>query len=88
MDLIRQIPLEKLWLVHVDDGPNLPPPTLTDPDRVYPGLGVMPLPSYFEVLRELGYDGPISIELFNQEYYKRPIDEITQAAYDSLQPYL
>ena len=33
---IRQIPLEKLWLVHVDDTPARPRETLRDPDRVYP----------------------------------------------------
>lgn len=85
---IRQIPLEKLWLVHVDDAPDIDPPTLKDPDRVYPGRGVMPLPAYFEVLNRLGYRGPVSVELFNQEYYRQPIDTIAHSAFESLQPYL
>ncbi len=88
LDAIRAIPNDRLWLVHVDDAPALPPADLKDPDRVYPGLGEMPLPTYFEILREKKYSGPLSVELFNQSYYQQPIDEITQQAYRSLQPYL
>jgi 2-keto-myo-inositol isomerase len=88
LEEIRRIPLDRLWLVHVDDAPDLPRETLQDPDRVYPGDGAMPLPSYFQVLREMGYNGPISVELFNQEYYQQPIDEIARNAYQSLLPYL
>jgi 2-keto-myo-inositol isomerase len=61
---------------------------LRDPDRVYPGAGELPLPTYFQILQERGYAGPVSVELFNQEYYKQPIDEITRNAYRSLMSYL
>jgi 2-keto-myo-inositol isomerase len=84
LETIRRIPPDKLWLVHVDDAPDLPRETLRDPDRVYPGKGALPLPQYFATLRELGYIGPISVELFNQDYYQQPIDEITRNAYQSL----
>jgi 2-keto-myo-inositol isomerase len=87
LDAIRRIPPEKLWLVHVDDAPALPPEELKDPDRVYPGAGAMPLPTYFAILRDLGYQGPVSVELFNRDYYERPIEEITLNAYRSLQHY-
>jgi 2-keto-myo-inositol isomerase len=88
LEAIRQIPLDRLWLVHVDDAPDLPPETLKDPDRVYPGQGALPLSTYFQILRELNYDGPVSVELFNQEYYQQPIDTIARNAYRSLRPYL
>ncbi|RIK34100.1 MAG: hypothetical protein DCC55_33735 [Chloroflexi bacterium] len=86
--VIRSIPPDKLWLVHVDDAPDLPRETLRDPDRVYPGAGALPLYTYFEILRELGYHGPVSVELFNTGYYQLPIDEIADNAYQSLLPYL
>jgi 2-keto-myo-inositol isomerase len=88
LDAIRRIPLDKLWLVHVDDAPDLPRTTLRDPDRVYPGAGALPLPTYFQILRDLGYHGPVSVELFNQSYYQQPIDVITANAYHTLLPYL
>ena len=59
-----------------------------DPDRVYPGLGALPLPAFFATLDELGYDGPVSVELFNSSYYELPIDENVANAYAALQPYL
>lgn len=88
LEEIRRIPPDKLWLVHVDDAPDLPPETLKDADRVYPGLGALPLPSYFAVLAEMGYQGPVSVELFNQQYYQQPVEEIARMAYTSLTPYL
>lgn len=88
LDAIRAIPNDRLWLVHVDDAPALPVADLKDADRVYPGLGELPLPTYFEILRQKKYTGPVSVELFNQSYYQQPIDEIAQQAYRSLQPYL
>jgi 2-keto-myo-inositol isomerase len=88
LEAIRRIPLDKLWLVHVDDAPDLPRETLRDPDRVYPGAGALPLPTYFQILRELGYRGPVSVELFNQSYYQQPIDEITANAYRTLAAYM
>jgi 2-keto-myo-inositol isomerase len=88
LDAIRAIPNDRLWLVHVDDAPAKAPAELSDPDRVYLGLGEMPLATYFAILREKGYNGPLSVELFNKSYYERPIDEITRNAYRSLQPYL
>ena len=88
LEAIRRIPLDKLWLVHVDDAPDLPPETLTDPDRLYPGTGVMPLADYFQILRDLDYGGAVSVELFNPNYYRQPIDDIARNAYRSLQPFL
>ena len=88
LDAIRQIPPDKLWLVHADDAPDLPRETLRDVDRVYPGQGILPLQAYFAVLNDLGYDGPVSVELFNPSYYELPIDENVASAYAALKPYL
>lgn len=88
LEEIRAIPLEKLWLVHVDDAPNLPREEMKDPDRVYPGAGSLPLSDYFQILREKHYTGPVSVELFNQTYYQQPIEEIARQAYWSIIPFL
>ncbi len=88
LEAIRRIPEDKLWLVHVDDTPALPREQLRDPDRVYPGAGDLPLADYFQLLRERNFSGPVSVELFNQEYYEQPIDEITRNAYQGLAAFL
>ena len=44
---------------------------MTDGDRVYPGDGVAPLADILRTLREIGFDGYLSIELFNPTYWKQ-----------------
>ena len=43
----------------------------TDPDRVMPGDGQIDLKGEIEVLREIGYDGSVSLELFNADWWRR-----------------
>jgi 2-keto-myo-inositol isomerase len=63
---------------HINDYPAEPAPAaITDAHRVYPGDGVAPLKAVFTTLRDIGYRGPISLELFNPEYYKQ--DALTVA---------
>lgn len=63
---------------HLNDYPASPPPaTITDADRVYPGDGIAPLTQIFQILREIGYEGVLSIELFNHDYWKQ--DALTVA---------
>jgi 2-keto-myo-inositol isomerase len=85
---IRRIPRERLYLVHADDAPDRDPATLTDADRVWPGEGAMPLDDYFGILRDLRYDGPVSVEVFNRVYWQMDPGTIAQEAFESLEEYL
>jgi sugar phosphate isomerase/epimerase len=40
------------------------------------------------LLHDLGYSGPVSVELFNETYYRQSVGEIAAEAYRTLQPYL
>jgi 2-keto-myo-inositol isomerase len=62
---------------HLNDYPGLPQATITDADRVYPGDGIAPLTDLFKLLHEMGYEGSLSVELFNKEYWKQ--DALTVA---------
>lgn len=64
-------PRGKLFVVHVNDCENLPREKLTDKNRLYCGLGVIPLVEILDKLKRLGYDGYLSVELFRDEYWKR-----------------
>jgi sugar phosphate isomerase/epimerase len=57
-------------LFHINDYPNIPRETITDADRVFPGDGVAPLTPLFRTLRDIGFEGVLSLELFNKEYYQ------------------
>ncbi len=60
-----------IQVFHVNDYPNLPRAELTDAARVYPGDGVAPLGEVFRTLRDIGFTGYLSLELFNRDYWKQ-----------------
>jgi 2-keto-myo-inositol isomerase len=53
---------------------------LTDAHRLLPGLGVLPLKEIIEALRQIGYDGVASVEIFRPEYWERDPFELALAA--------
>lgn len=60
----------RLGLVHVNDYPAQPArDTITDADRVYPGDGIAPWEQIVTHLRQLKYQGMLSLELFNPKYW-------------------
>ncbi|MGQ9525869.1 MAG: sugar phosphate isomerase/epimerase family protein [Armatimonadota bacterium] len=81
---IRSIPVEKLLIVHVNDCEDRPRAELNDGHRLYLGKGVIPLVDIFRILRAKGYRGALSVEIFRQEYWSRPVDEIAREAKKSL----
>jgi sugar phosphate isomerase/epimerase len=57
---------------HVNDYPDAPPrQEITDAHRVYPGDGVAPLGVIFRTLRDSGFRGMLSLELFNRDYWQQ-----------------
>ncbi len=66
---LRMLGPDALKVFHVNDFPALPPESLTDADRVYPGDGVAPLHPLLRDLRDIGFTGFLSLELFNPSYY-------------------
>ncbi|MGD2175168.1 MAG: sugar phosphate isomerase/epimerase family protein [Candidatus Brocadiaceae bacterium] len=75
---LRLLGPRTLGLVHVNDFPADPSRSrITDAGRVYPGDGVAPLPRILGYLREIGFRGTLSLELFNQSYWEQ--DALTVA---------
>lgn len=74
---LRALQGDVLPLFHVNDYPSIPPETIKDADRVYPGDGIAPLKTLLRDLRSIGFHGVLSLELFNAEYYKQ--DPLTVA---------
>jgi 2-keto-myo-inositol isomerase len=66
---IGKIDAEQIFIVHINDAENLPRESLTDANRLYPGLGILPLHGYLNALREIGYEGFVSVEIFRAEYW-------------------
>lgn len=57
---------------HMNDYPADPPrETINDSHRVYPGDGVAPLKMILQTMIANGFRGVLSLELFNNDYYKQ-----------------
>lgn len=60
-----------MQVFHMNDYPDLKRDKINDKDRVYPGDGVAPLAKIIQHLHAAGFQGVLSLELFNPEYYKQ-----------------
>lgn len=59
-------------IVHVNDYPaGIPPATISEPDRIYPGDGIAPLRQFLQTIKNPGKPVIISLEVFNQHYYQQ-----------------
>jgi 2-keto-myo-inositol isomerase len=70
---------QRMFCFHVNDYPANPPhATIADKDRVYPGDGVAPLGEIFRTLRDIGFRGALSLELFNPTYWSQDAAEVVK----------
>lgn len=75
---LRMINGAAIHVFHMNDYPDDPPrETISDAHRVYPGDGVAPLSKILRDVYETGFRGMLSLELFNQDYWKQ--DALTVA---------
>lgn len=74
---------KSIGIFHVNDYPkDKDSKTIKDADRVYPGDGIAPLTAVFQTLNAIGYQGMVSLELFNPEYYKQDAFTVLKTGYD------
>ena len=67
---IAALPAEKIALVQVADAPALTmdPLSLSRHYRCYPGQGDYPIVDYLDAVTRSGYRGPLSLEIFNDQF--------------------
>ena len=91
LDDLRAIPIERIVHYHIDDAPAAPgrPATKqTDADRVMPGEGVIDLKAELSLLRGRGYDGAISLELFNEKLWAMDPSEVLRRGIERMRELL
>ncbi len=82
---LRQINGASLHVMHLNDYPQAADPsTLNDGNRIYPGDGVAPLRQILRDLRDNGFRGYLSLELFNREYWTRSADDNLKTAMEKI----
>jgi sugar phosphate isomerase/epimerase len=76
-------PIYAIW--HLNDVPKeCVAGQSKDADRIYPGDGVLPLAQLLKDLWANGFRGPLSLELFNREEWKKPADEIARTGIEKM----
>jgi sugar phosphate isomerase/epimerase len=74
-----------LHVFHLNDYPLQPPRAeIKDSDRIYPGDGVAPLREVFQTLDAIGFDGYLSIELFNPTYWQQDARSVARTALEKM----
>ena len=70
LNAIRSIPRDRIFLVQMADAPLLQMDYLSWSRhfRNFPGQGDLPLLDFMDALTATGYDGPLSLEIFNDQF--------------------
>ena len=80
---LAKVPGRMIAVVHLNDVPyDKPFAEMLDPDRVYPGDGDIPLDEWFDALVQTGYEGCVSLELFNEELWKQDPREVARVGFE------
>jgi len=82
---LKQINGASLHVMHLNDYPQAnDPSTLNDGNRIYPGDGVAPLGQLLRDMRDNGFRGHLSLELFNRDYWTKSADENLKTAMEKI----
>ncbi len=75
---IGAIPADRIALVQVADAPDMDMGVLplSRHFRCFPGQGRLPLLDFMKALLNTGYDGPLSLEVFNDQFRAAPARQI------------
>lgn len=89
LDDLRAVPVERISHYHFDDArSDKPALTQTDPDRVMPGEGCIDLRAEVDLLREKGYQGTVSLELFNRDLWGQDPNQVLANGIERMREYL
>jgi 4-hydroxyphenylpyruvate dioxygenase len=83
---IAELPGEKLFFVQLADAPRLTMDALSWSRhfRNFPGQGQLPVDDFLRVVLACGYRGPISLEIFNDEFRAAPARQTARDGLRSL----
>lgn len=84
-ELLKQLKGSQLGLFHVNDYPQAADiRQLTDAQRVYPGDGVAPLTEIYSTLKQIGFSGMFSLELFNKGYEEAGAETVVTTGFEKM----
>jgi 4-hydroxyphenylpyruvate dioxygenase len=76
---IRAIPGDRIFLVQLADAPQLDLDVLSWSRhfRCFPGQGNLPIANFMQAVEATGYKGPLSLEIFNDQFRAQSTKEVT-----------
>lgn len=78
-DSLFKVPAERVAICHFNDAPADPPRVMQhDKDRVYPGDGHLDLRRMVRLLKQIGYNRWLSLELFRQDLWSQDPAEVAR----------
>jgi sugar phosphate isomerase/epimerase len=80
---IRRLPAEMIGVVHITDALTDGKlfKDLVDADRVLPGEGGLPMVETMDAIRQTGYKGGMSVEVFHPKYGRRAAADVAREAH-------
>jgi len=84
LDEIEKIPVENIFLVHINDYKNIEGETNEQKKIVYPGAGEIPLFDTLKLLKAKDYKGFVSVEVMNEDNWKESPEKILFEAKKSI----
>ncbi|MGQ0633889.1 MAG: sugar phosphate isomerase/epimerase family protein [Planctomycetaceae bacterium] len=82
---IARLKGEQIAIMHFNDAPASPPRAAQhDKDRVYPGDGQLDLKRQLDLLRQVGYNRWLSLELFREELWARDPLEVARTGLEKM----
>jgi sugar phosphate isomerase/epimerase len=80
---LRIVSGRAMHVFHINDYPAQPPRAeITDAHRVFPGDGAAPLGTLFRTLRDTGFRGMLSLEVFNREYWNQDALYVARSGFE------
>lgn len=76
---LNQINGDLFAIFQFNDAPRgIPKEEMADPDRVYPGDGILPLTTILKDLKATGFKRCISLELYNPSYHQQDLLQVAK----------
>ena len=85
---ILQVHPGQMFMVHVSDCPEKAPFTAARTESWLPGDGGVPIAEQLRALQQVGYDGPVSLEVMSPEVQDMELRSCLAACRDALLPLL
>jgi len=81
LELCRHVPT---YLIQVSDLSGVPREWATDSHRILPGDGEIPLGPLLAKMGQMGYSGPVSVELLNPKIWQIKPTQVAEVAFSAL----